>query len=144
MGEASADLTRSPQDGGPVDEARATAERLEAEIAALRETLAGLVSELERRRHEALDVRLQIHRHAHELALAGIALGSVAAAIAVWRRHRRLTPIRRAQRLGQALSRMTEHPERVGAEPTVPQRILAAAGGAAATALVRALIVRAR
>jgi hypothetical protein len=143
MGEGTADLTRSGGNGASVEQSRATAHRLESEIAALRETLAGLVSELDRRRHEALDLGLQLRRHRHALTLAGIALGSVVAGLVVWR-HRRREPIRRLQQLGQALSRMSEHPERVAVQPTVPQRIVAAAGAAAATALVRALIARAR
>jgi hypothetical protein len=36
---------------------------LGAQIAALRDELGGLVAELDRRRHEVLDLRLQVRRH---------------------------------------------------------------------------------
>jgi hypothetical protein len=50
--------------------------QLEGEIAVLRDELAGLVAELDRRRHELTDFKLQARRHAVGAALTGMGLRS--------------------------------------------------------------------
>ena len=55
-------------------DAREEARRLEGEISALREDLGGLVAELDRRRHELMDVKLQLRRHARGAAVTGLGL----------------------------------------------------------------------
>ena len=122
-----------------------TTQTLGGEIALVRYELDELLAELDRRRHELFDVRAQLRRHALGATLTGIAfLGTVS--VGVWlgvlrqRRRSRLTA--RAGRLRHALARMTEHPERVAAEPTIPGKIVAAAASAAAAALVKKLLER--
>ena len=64
---------------------------LGAEIADLREELGGLVSELDRRRHDLLDVRLQFRRHVVAATVTAVALIGAVAGL-VWlgiRRSRR-------------------------------------------------------
>lgn len=112
---------------------------LDAEAARLRDELTELIAELDRRRHELLDVSGQVRRHPWSVGLTGLAI-SAAAVGAVALRHRRrgrgrgllATRARhRAQRSGPALS-----------EPSVLHRILGAAGSAAVVYLVRAGLTR--
>ena len=56
--------------------------QLDGEIAALREELSGLVAELDRRRHELLDVKLQAKRHAFGMAVTSVALLATASGFA--------------------------------------------------------------
>ena len=66
-------------------------------------------------------------------------LGGVA--YAVWASRQRNKPISKARRLKHALSRMIDEPQKVAkSEPTVPEKILAAAGTAAATMLVKKMM----
>jgi hypothetical protein len=51
--------------------------RLRAEIDATRDQLGTYISELDRRRHEALDLKLQVKKH------PGLAIGAAAAAVGV-------------------------------------------------------------
>jgi hypothetical protein len=67
---------------------------IEREVEGLRSELGGLVGELNRRRHDATDVRLQLRRHSGAVLLViGVAAVSAIAQVVVARR-------RRAQRLG--------------------------------------------
>jgi hypothetical protein len=125
---------------------RAAAEALGSEIAVVREDLDTLLGELDRRRHEAFDVQLQVRRHALGAFLMVVALVATATGsmwLTLWRRRRREQLGARASRLRQAVSRMTEHPERVAAEPTVAGKIATAAANAAVAALVKKLLERA-
>lgn len=121
-------------------------DRVAGDIDRLRGELGRIVSELDRRGHEALDVRLQLRRH--PLA-AAIAVGAAAAvlgglvALAVRRRRQRRSPVHRAREVRGALARLLDHPDRVAAEPSLGHKILAAAGVVAATALARRLVDRA-
>jgi hypothetical protein len=118
---------------------------LGGEIKEVREELDGLLGELDRRRHEALDVPLQLRRHAVGASLTLVALVATAAAsvwLTIWRRRRRNRLSAQAGRFRHALSRMTEHPERVAAEPTIPAKIATAAANAAVAALVKKLLER--
>jgi hypothetical protein len=139
MGERASGLATDSNPSTP----RATAEELGSEIAVVRGELDTLLSELDRRRHEALDVPLQLRRHAFGASLTALALlvtatGSVG--LTIWRRRRRDRFGPRAGRLNQAFARMTAHPERVAAEPTIVGKILTAAATAAVAALVKKVL----
>jgi hypothetical protein len=112
----------------------------------LHEELSGLVGELDRRRHELLDVKLQVKRHALGITLSAIALVTAASGLGwlgMWRAQRRARMLSRAGRLREAVSRMVERPERVAAEPTLPGKILSAAATAAVGTLVKKGLERA-
>jgi hypothetical protein len=51
--------------------------RLEREVDELRDRMTGLVGELDRRRHELFDWRLQLRRHGRTLGLVGAGLAAV-------------------------------------------------------------------
>jgi hypothetical protein len=131
--------------GHDTPSARATAQELGGEIATVRYELDELLAELDRRRHQLFDVRLQLRRHALGATLTTVAFVATAAAgvgLNVWRQRRRQRFTAQAGRLRHAISRMTEHPERVAGEPTIPGKIIAAAASAAAAALVKKLLER--
>jgi hypothetical protein len=139
MGEGKGDVTRKrspPRD--PF--------QLEREIDTLRSELGRLVDELDRRRHEAFDLRLQIGKHP---VAAGMAAAAVAAAVGgtvaflVWSRRRRQRPMERIRRARSALVRLLDDPDRIAREPRVAEKMLAAAGTAAASTLVRRVVARA-
>lgn len=122
-----------------------SARTLEAEVDEVRHELTALVAELDRRRHELFDVKLQVRRHAWPVALSVVAMAATAAGVMALRTRRarqaRSLP-GRSRRIGQALGRLVDQPERVAAEPTVPERIAAAAGSAAAVYLVKVVLDR--
>ena len=127
----------------PSGEPRKAARELETEITEVRSRLDRSLAELDRRRHELTDVRLQVRRHPLVAVVAGATvvalLGGVA--YAVWASRQRNKPISKARRLKHALSRMIDEPQKVAkSEPTVPEKILAAAGTAAATMLVKKMM----
>jgi hypothetical protein len=142
MGKGAAGLDRVVYDGTG-SQALTPAEvvaRIDAEITALRDELGDLLAELDRRRREAVDVKLQLRRHGLEAALTGVAL--VAGAVGViwlkrWRARRHQGLLSRLGRLREGVTRMMDRPERVAAEPTLGRRILPAAATAAAAALAR-------
>jgi hypothetical protein len=124
---------------------RAVAKDLGSEIATVRAELDTLLGELDRRRHEALDVPLQLRRHAFGASLTVVAFVATAAGsvwLTLWRRRRRERPAAQAGRLRHALSRMTEHPERVATETSVTTKILTAAANAAMAVLVKKALER--
>jgi hypothetical protein len=134
--------TRAAADPTP----RAVTETLGAEIAVVRDELDGLVAELDRRRHEAFDVRHQLERHAFSVTLTTLALVATAAGgvwLDVWRQRRRARLPAQASRFRHAIARMTEHPERVAAEPGMMGRIATAAANAAVATLVKKVLERA-
>jgi hypothetical protein len=130
---------------------RASIEELGSEIASVREELDTLLGELDRRRHEALDMPLQLRRHARGVSVAAASVVAVVTA-GVWmaasrRRRRRRWPDRwqdQAEALRHAFSRMTAHPERVAVEsnPSLVRKLLAAAATAAVASLVKKVLER--
>jgi len=120
-------------------------QQLEAEIAALRDELGALVAELDRRRHDLLDVRLQLRRHAWQIAIAGVGFSTAIAGL-VWlgtsRAQRGRGLLSRASRLREGLARMVERPERVAAEQTVVGKLLTAAATAAVAAAAKKVVDR--
>jgi hypothetical protein len=130
---------------------RATIDDLGGDVAGVREELDTLLGELDRRRHEALDVPLQLRRHARAASVAALAIAALAAA-GVWRamarrRRRRYWPDRwqdQAEALRHALARITAHPERVAVEPSpsLTRKLIGAAATAAVASLVKKLLER--
>jgi hypothetical protein len=108
------------------------AQALQKDIEQIRGNLGGMVSELDRRRHDLFDVRKQLSRHAIPLALTGLALLGVAVggvALAARRRRQREAFGARLVRLRRAFARMIDKPERVASAPS-PERKIASAGAA--------------
>lgn len=139
MGEEAPGL--NPSDGKP-----GASRHLEKEISTLRREMGDLLGELDRRRREAFDVRLQLKRHpvAVSLALVGAAAvlgGTVAVLVRSSRRKERASS--KAQQLKLALERMVEHPERVARGESPGDKILAAVGSVVAMLLVRSALERA-
>jgi hypothetical protein len=122
------------------------ARELESDITEIRSRLDRSLAELDRRRHELTDVRLQVKRHPLVAVAASATLLAIAGGVAyaVWAARQRERPMSKARRLKHALSRMIDEPHKVAkSEPSVPEKILAAAGAAAATMLVKKMVERA-
>jgi hypothetical protein len=119
--------------------------RVSGEIELLRSEIGNLVGELDRRRHELFDLRLQAKRHPVGLAIAAAGAALIVGgliALAVRSRREARSPSRRARDVSRAISRLVDHPDRVAAEESVRNKILAAAGIAAGTAVARRLVDR--
>jgi hypothetical protein len=130
-------------DEGAPGVTRDTVHEIGNEVAHVRGELDVLLGELDRRRHEALDVPLQLRRHATGVGLTVLALTVAAAGsvwLTMWRRRRRARLRARLGRLSQAVRRITERPERVAAEPTIPAKIVTAAANAGVAMLVKKLL----
>ncbi len=122
---------------------RELARQLAGEVATVRDELGTLVAELDRRRHEILDLPRQIKQHASEIALAGLAVAA-AVSVVIWlvvrRSGRSAAPGPRVGHLREAVARMTEHPERVTESPSIASQIIGAAATAAAVTVTRTLL----
>ena len=110
MAEGPAGLTRIPprlpRDPRPI----------EAEIIRQREELTVLVGELNRRRRELTDVKLQVRRHVVGLVVTVLATGVAAVgfvAYARWRARGRSALLARVGAPPEAIGRMIERPGRV-------------------------------
>ena len=120
---------------------------LELNVELVRRRLDATIRELDRRRHDAFDVKAQIKRHALPVIGGFVAFVAAVAAVTVWAirrgmRRQRLMP--RLHRLGSAVGRMVDKPDRVAREsPNVVRKIAAAAGTTAATMLAKKLMKRA-
>ncbi len=121
-------------------------ESLEREVDRIRDNIGALVRELNHRRHDAFDLKLQFRQHAGRLVLVGVAFaaliaGSIALGLARVRRRRSIRV--RVGRLRDALRRISAHPERVAErQPNVPRKVLAAGGTAIASVLGKKLAKR--
>lgn len=121
---------------------------IEVEIDHLRTRLDRSLAELDRRRHELMDVKLQMRRHPQALMIAGgvmlLIFGGVAYSVYSSRRHS--TAMRRAQKYRGALRRAADHPELVArktkVEPGAVEKILGAVGTTVAVALAKKVIER--
>lgn len=137
----------TPRREDPADGSPGASHRLERELSTLREELGDIVGELDRRRRELFDLRLQLRRHPVAVPLAGLAVAVVlggAVALLVKNERQKRRPSHKARQLRRAVGRMVAHPERVGrGEPPPGEKILAAVGAAAATLLVRRALERA-
>lgn len=129
------------KDGSPGE----SVHRVSGEIDTLRGDIGNLVAELDRRRHEMFDLRLQAKRHPMFVlaasAGAALVLGGLIA-LAVRTRRERRSPAHRAREVRSAMARLLDHPDRVGAEMSLPDKILGAMGVAAGTALAKRLVDR--
>lgn len=119
--------------------------RVAGEIDVLRHELGGLVAELDRRRHEALDLRLQLKRHpvlvAAVVTVTALVVGGAAALVVREARERR-KPTRRAREIRDALGRLVEHPREVASQPSIGNKIASAVGVLIATTLAKRLLDR--
>jgi hypothetical protein len=120
---------------------------LELNVEMVRQRLDATIRELDRRRHDAFDIRRQLRRHALPVLAGVVALAAAVAAMTAWALRRRLARHRlrpKLQRLRRAVGRMVEKPDRVAREnPNVVRKIAAAAGTTAATMLAKKLMRRA-
>lgn len=119
--------------------------RVAGEIDVLRHELGGLVMELDRRRHEALDLRLQVRRHpvlvATVATVAALLVGGAVALIVREARERR-KPSRRAREIRDAFGRILDHPRQIASQPSIGNKIATAVGVAVATALAKRMLDR--
>jgi len=121
-------------------------DELEREVDRIRSNIGELVRELNRRRHEAFDLRLQLRHHAGRVVLAGATVvvliaGGIALALARLRRRRSIRV--RVGRLREALRRIAAHPEHLGERgPSVSRKVAAAGGSAIASVLGKRLAKR--
>ena len=103
---------------------------LSEEIARMRIRLTAVLTELDRRRHNATDVKHLARAHAGAVAAGALVLAAiVATSVLKVRRgrqrrwtHQGVTLIDRARRLGRALGRVAHDPDRLAAPP--PPRML--------------------
>jgi len=119
---------------------------LERDVDRIRSNIGELIRELNYRRHEAFDLKLQFQRHAARVILAGAAMFAVVAGaivFAVARRRRQRSIGARVTRLRKALRRISAHPEQLaGPQPSVSRKVAAAGGGAIASVLGKRLAKR--
>jgi hypothetical protein len=131
---------------------REKVESLEKDVERIRDNIGALVGELNQRRHDAFDLKLQFRRHTRGFVVVVAALAaSIAGAIAlaISRRHRRRSLTGRLRRLRAALhhmrrtaGRIVAHPDRLGQGPSVTRKVAAAGGAAMASVLGKRLAKR--
>jgi hypothetical protein len=123
---------------------RKVAREIEGEISHIREQLDVSLAELDRRRHELTDVKLQVRRHPALVVVAGVVVLGLVGGVAysIYAARQRNRPVSKARRLRRAVARMVDQPEQVarGTDPTVPEKILGAVGATVATMVARKLI----
>lgn len=120
------------------------------EIDSLREEMTPIVEELDRRRRNALDWRLQAREHVVPVVVTtAVIVGAASWLIwqAVEERRERQRPVEKARRLRHAFSRMIDEPDRVASADPSGMRSLGialarAAGTAAASVLARKAVER--
>ena len=142
MGEGTSRLNDG--NGKSTEEPRPPRE-IERDIEMLRTRLDRSLAELDRRRHELTDIKLQMHRHPAVFIGAGaavvLALGGVGYAVYRSRKPEELPP--KARRLRIAFRRAVELPERVAQrEPPAWEKILTAIGTAIAVSLAKKMVER--
>jgi len=131
--------------GNEKAETRAPRE-IERDIEHLRSRLDKSLAELDRRRHELTDVRLQMQRHPGVFIGAGAAVALMigGVAFAVWRSRKREELPQKAKRLRIAVGRAVDDPKKVArGDAPVWEKILAAVGTTIAVNLTKKMIDRA-
>lgn len=103
---------------------------LELQIDSIRRNLTGIVRELDHRRHDLTDVKMQIDKHKPELlAAAGsvvVVAGALGAVAFLLRRRNRKLGVR-ATHLRKAIGRILEDPNRLARpEPTILKKVATA------------------
>ena len=119
--------------------------QLEGEIAIVREELSQLVAELDRRRREAFDVRLQVKRHAPEMLISGGALIAAAAGSVWFRAWRSRRPPRLRSQVHQTREKLMPLVQRKSTSPESPRMItsiLTSAANAAVAVGIKTLVER--
>ena len=119
---------------------------IEREIEHLRTRLDRSLAELDRRRHELTDVKLQLQRHPQILvgaaAAAALLVGGIG--LAIWRSRKREEVPQKARRLRIAFGRAVDKPEKVARGEAPPwEKILAAVGTTIAVSVTKKLLERA-
>ncbi len=140
MGERTSRLT----DGNGKAEPRPPRE-IEREIEYLRTRLDRSLAELDRRRHELTDIRLQMRKHPAVFIGAGVAVALMLGGIgfAIYRSRKRDELPQKAKRLRIAFRRAVDEPENVArAEPPVWQKMAAAVGTTIAVSLAKKMVER--
>lgn len=130
--------------GAPAQQQRPPRE-IERDIEHLRTRLDGSLAELDRRRHELMDVRLQMRRHPAVFAGAGtvvvLILGGVG--YAIYRSHKRGELPQKTKRLRIAVGRAVYKPDRVArGDAPIWEKMVAAVGVTIATSLAKKLVER--
>jgi hypothetical protein len=116
---------------------------IERDIELLRTRLDRSLAELDRRRRELMDVRLQIHRHPAVFAGAVVVLVLGGVGYAIFRSRKREELPQKARRLRIAVGRAAGRPEKVArGEAPVREKIVAAVGVTIATSLAKKLVER--
>jgi hypothetical protein len=119
---------------------------IEREIESVRTRLDKSLAELDRRRHELMDVKLQVRKHPEALMIAGgvVVLLVGAGWLAARSAHKSAEdPRRKAKRMKLATTRAMHHPERVAQNPPLWQKIAASVGTTIAVALTKRLLDKA-
>ena len=132
------------KDGNAPAEPRSPRE-IESDIEHLRTRLDRSLAELDRRRHELTDVKLQMRKHPVAFIGAGAVLVLMLGGVgyAVYRSRKRQELPAKAKRLRIAIGRAVDAPEKVArGEPPVWQKIAAAVGTTIAVSLTKKLIDR--
>ncbi|TMB09304.1 MAG: hypothetical protein E6J66_14980 [Deltaproteobacteria bacterium] len=132
-------------DGSAPAEPRSPRE-IESDIEHLRRRLDRSLAELDRRRHELTDVKLQMRKHPVAFIGAGAVLVLMLGGVgyAVYRSRKRQELPAKAKRLRIAIGRAVDAPEKVArGEPPVWEKIAAAVGTTIAVSLTKKLIDRA-
>ena len=136
--------TSRVKDGNAPAEPRSPRE-IESDIEHLRTRLDRSLAELDRRRHELTDVKLQMRKHPAAFIGAGAVLVLMLGGVgyAVYRSRKRQELPAKAKRLRIAIGRAVDAPEKVArGEPPVWEKIAAAVGTTIAVSLTKKLIER--
>ncbi len=107
---------------------------LEHQVEDIRSNIDHIVDELDRRRHDLFDWRLQLRTHARTLGILAAVLAVTMAgtiAFSIWQSRRRARPLVKAKRWRSAVSHVIDHPEAlVRRDASVGKKALTAAASA--------------
>jgi hypothetical protein len=122
-------------------------EQLARDVEGIRDDMTDVVREIDRRRHELLDWRQQLRKHAVPVGIGVIAVASTVgavAAVAVRRRRQRDRLARKMAMVRDALARMIAHPENVARPaPSVGRSAVSTAASVLVGALAKTVVQRA-